>query len=48
MPERTIQTGIGDLEIKVPKVKDQSSNRICFNSSLLPLYLKRIKTLKSC
>ncbi|MGP1923558.1 MAG: hypothetical protein ACTS73_00930 [Arsenophonus sp. NEOnobi-MAG3] len=24
------------------------SKKICFNSSLLPLYLKRLKTLKSC
>jgi len=41
LPERTIQTGIGDVEIKVPKVRDRSGSGICFNSSLLPLYLKR-------
>ena len=39
LPERTIQTGIGDVEIKVPKVRDRSGSGICFNSSLLPPYL---------
>lgn len=41
LPERTIQTGICDVEIKVPKVRDRSGSGICFNSSLLPPYLKR-------
>ncbi|MGL4735262.1 MAG: transposase, partial [Enterovibrio sp.] len=41
LPERTIQTGIGDVEIKVPKVRDRSGSGIHFNSSLLPPYLKR-------
>ncbi len=40
LPERTIQTGIGGVEIKVPKVRDRSGSGICFNSSLLPPYLK--------
>ncbi|MGL5334796.1 MAG: transposase, partial [Enterovibrio sp.] len=36
LPKRSIQTGIGDIEIKVPKVRDRSGSGICFNSSLLP------------
>src|SRR5680860_130770 len=36
LPERTVQTGIGDVEIKVPKVRDRSGSGICFNSTLLP------------
>lgn len=40
LPERTIQTGIGDVEIKVPKVRDRSGSGVCFNSSLLSPYLK--------
>ena len=46
LPERTIQTGIGDVEIKVPKVRDRSSSGICFNSSLLPPYLKRSSSIE--
>lgn len=46
LPERTIQTGIGDVEVKVPKVRDRSGSGVCFNSSLLPPYLKRAKSIE--
>ncbi|MEN5315659.1 IS256 family transposase [Pseudomonas koreensis] len=46
LPERTIQTGIGDVQIKVPKVRDRSSSGICFNSLLLPPYLKRSSSIE--
>lgn len=46
LPERTIQTGIGDVEIKIPKVRDRSKQGIKFNSSLLPPYLKRTKSME--
>ena len=35
LPERTVQTGIGDVEIKVPKVRDRSGSGIRFNSTEL-------------
>lgn len=41
LPKRTIQTGVGDVEVQVPKVRDRSGAGICFNSHLLPPYLKR-------
>lgn len=46
LPERTIQTGVGDVAIKVPKVRDRSKQGIKFNSSLLPPYLKRTKSME--
>lgn len=46
MPERTIQTGIGDVAIKVPKVGDRSGSGIQFNSQLLPPYLRRTKSIE--
>jgi putative transposase len=46
LPERTIQTGIGDVEVKVPKVRDRSSRGIKFNSRLLPPYLKRATSVE--
>ena len=46
LPERTIQTGIGDVAIKVPKVRDRSGSGIQFNSSLLPPYLRRTKSIE--
>jgi putative transposase len=46
LPERTIQTGIGDVSIKVPKVRDRSGSGIQFNSHLLPPYLRRTKSIE--
>ncbi|MEH6473647.1 MAG: IS256 family transposase [Halopseudomonas sp.] len=46
LPERTVQTGIGDIEIKVPKVRDRSGSGILFNSNLLPPYLKRARSVE--
>ncbi len=46
LPERTIQTGIGNVEIKVPKVRDRSGSGIYFNNSLLPPYLKRSSSIE--
>ena len=46
LPERTIQTGLGDVEVKVPKVRDRSGSGIRFNSTLLPPYLKRAKSIE--
>ena len=40
LPERTMQTGIGDVEVKVPRVRDRSSDGVTFSSALLPPYLK--------
>ncbi len=45
LPERTVQTGIGDVPVQVPKVRDRSGSGIRFNSNLLPPYLKRAKSL---
>lgn len=47
LPERTIQTGIGDVAIKVPKVRDRSGGGINFTSALLPPYLKRSESIEA-
>ena len=46
LPGRAVQTGIGDVEVRVPKVRDRSGSGIVFNSSLLPPYLKRAKNVE--
>ncbi len=46
LPERTIQTGIGDVAVKVPKVRDRSGSGIHFTSHLLPPYLRRTKSIE--
>ena len=45
MPERTIQTGLGGVGIKAPRVRDRAS-RIRFTSAILPPYLRRTKTIE--
>jgi transposase-like protein len=46
LPERTVQTGIGNVDIKVPKVRDRSGSGVRFNSTLLPPYLKRARSVE--
>ncbi|MEO1622994.1 MAG: transposase, partial [Cyanobacteria bacterium J06632_3] len=41
LPKRTIMTGVGDVEVQLPKVRDRTGSGIKFNSLLLPPYLKR-------
>lgn len=42
LPKRTIQTGVGDVEVQVPKVRDCSDSGIRVNSHLLPPYLELV------
>lgn len=42
LPERELQTGIGSITVKVPKVRDKSGHGIKFNSALLHLRVFRI------
>lgn len=46
LPEREIQTGIGPVKIRVPKIRDKSGQGIKFNSSLLPPYLRKTKSVE--
>ena len=46
LPEREIQTGIGAVPVKVPKVRDRTGSGIDFRSQLLPPYLRRTKSLE--
>ena len=49
LPGRNIQTGIGDIPVKVPRVRDRgdSEETIKFNSVIVPPYLRRSKTIES-
>ena len=50
LPEREIQTGIGAVEVKAPRVRDRDpeapGGRIDFTSSILPRYLRRSKSVE--
>ena len=46
LPEREIQTGIGSVKVKVPKVRDKSGQGTKFNSMLVPPYLRKTKNVE--
>lgn len=47
LPEREIQTGIGGIKVKVPRVRDRAycKDGIRFGSSVIPKYLRRSGSL---
>jgi putative transposase len=47
LPEREVQTGIGAVRVKVPRVRDRSGLGIRFHSALLPPYIRRSKSLEA-
>ena len=46
LPARQVQTGVGAVEVKIPKVRDRACGGVKFNSSLIPPYLKRSKSIE--
>lgn len=49
LPEREIQTGIGQVKVKVPRVRDRhpKNDRIIFRSAILPPYLRKTKSMET-
>jgi transposase-like protein len=50
MPERAIQTGIGPVKVRQPRLRDRGGadgSRIRFSSSILPPYARRTKSLEA-
>jgi putative transposase len=45
LPERRVQTGIGELPVKAPRVRDRAGE-LKFNSSIVPRYLRRTRSLE--
>ena len=45
LPERTVQTGIGAVTVKAPRVRDRAGE-LRFASSILPPYLRRTRSME--
>lgn len=41
LPAREILTAVGNIEVRVPKVRDRSGGGVKFNSALVPPYVRR-------
>jgi transposase-like protein len=48
LPERTVQTGIGAVEVQMPRVHDRGKGgkKLFFSSNILPKYLRRTASLE--
>lgn len=47
LPEREIQTGIGPVTVKIPKVRAKSGEPVSFRSALVPPYVRKTRSLEA-
>jgi putative transposase len=45
LPGRSIQTGIGPVSIKVPKIRSKTGEAVTFRSAMVPPYVRKTKTI---
>lgn len=46
-PERAVQTGIGPVTVRVPKVRAQSGKPVTFRSALVPPYVRKARSVEA-
>jgi putative transposase len=46
-PEREIQTGVGPVTVKIPKVRAKSGEPVTFRSALVPPYVRKTRSLEA-
>ena len=47
LPERQLQTGIGPVTVKIPKVRVKSGKPVTFRSALVPPYVRKTQSLEA-
>ena len=47
LPERELQTGIGPVKVRIPKVRSKTGELVTFHSALVPPYVRKTKTLEA-
>ena len=47
LPRREIQTGVGPVPVKIPKVRAKTGEPVTFRSALVPPYVRKTKTLEA-
>lgn len=47
LPERDIQTGLGPVRVRIPKVRAKSGEPVTFRSALVPPYVRKTRSLES-
>jgi len=46
-PERELQTGLGPVTVKIPKVRSRTGTPITFRSALVPPYVRKTRSLEA-
>lgn len=47
LPERELQTGIGPVTVRIPKVRAKTGEAVTFRSALVPPYVRKTKSLEA-
>jgi putative transposase len=47
LPERELQSGLGPVTVKIPKVRSRSGEPVTFQSALVPPYVRKTKSLEA-
>ncbi len=46
-PERELQTGMGPVTVRIPKVRSKTGDPVTFRSALVPPYVRKTRTLEA-
>ena len=47
LPERDLQTGLGPVTVRIPKVRSKTGEPVTFRSALVPPYVRKTKSLEA-
>ena len=47
LPERELQTGLGPVTVKIPKVRAKTGEPVTFHSALVPPYVRKTRSLEA-
>ena len=47
LPERELQTSLGPIPVRIPKVRSKTGEAVTFRSALVPPYVRKTKTLEA-
>ena len=47
LPERELQTSLGPIPVKIPKVRSKTGEAVTFRSALVPPYVRKTRTLEA-
>ncbi len=47
LPARQLQTGLGSVTVKIPKVRSRTGEPVTFGSALVPPYVRKTKSLEA-